>query len=347
MATLLACTGVAAPGPGAALGGAARTAAVAHADLALAAPTACASVDAAGLAGAALQPLAPQVWWRPGEPGDSNAQNRGAISNLLVVADGDRLWLIGSGPSAEQGRALAQQLLCQLGQAPTDVISPWPRPELVLGQGGMPDARSWAHASVAEAMAQRCGVCIERLRLRLNTPADAPAEPPPRLPDRRLQGDQGQLGPFDWWRLERGGDTPVTVWRHRASGIATAHGLLWTDGAPDLRDTHLDDMVAATQALLTLPGAPAPVRLWLPEQGTPAAGDAPAGHLRYWAALEAAVTQAQADGQAETDPAPDLAGIDARLNHGPRHALNWQRAWREVEGRWLDAQRGVFQRNLR
>jgi hypothetical protein len=286
-----------------------------------------------------LQALAPQVWWLPGAPGDSDGANRGLISNLLIVADDERLWLVGSGPSAVQGRALAQQLGCQLGRVPTDVISPWPRPELVLGQAGMPSAHSWAHADVAAAMAQRCSHCVERLRARLGRQAGDLDGHTIRLPDRLLQGDHGRLGPFMWWRLARGGDTPVTVWWHPASGIFTAHGLLWTDGAPDLRDTDIAAMQAATQQLQTLQSELGPNLRWLPEQGPIASAWAAAEHLRYWAALAAAVTQAQAEGRSETDAAAELPGIDRSLNASARHALNWQRAWRQAEASGFGAPR--------
>lgn len=303
----------------------------------------------------ALQALGPDAWWLAGAAGDSDEANRGQISNLLVVADGDRLWLVGSGPSAAQGRALQRQLICRLGRAATDVISPWPRPELVLGQAGMPGARSWAHADVAAAMAQRCEHCVERLRLRLGRHAADLGEPAIRLPDALLHGDQGRLGPFRWWRLARGGDTPVTVWWHPASGVLTAHGVLWNDGAPDLRDSRIADMHAATEALIALQAAlsPPPDRTlrWLPEQGPVADADLASRHRDYWAALAAAVARAQAEGRPETDPPADLAGIDAAVTASPRHALNWQRAWRQAEDSGFDAttpdQRGVFQRSLR
>jgi hypothetical protein len=304
----------------------------------------------------ALQSLGAQTWWLPGAIGDSDEVNRALISNLLIVADGDRLWLVGTGPSAAFGRSLQQQLVCRLGRAPTDVISPWPRPELVLGQTGLPGARSWAHADVAAAMAQRCAHCVERLRVRLGRHGADLGEPAIRLPDQLLHGEHGQLGPFFWWRLTRGGDTPVTVWWHPASGILTAHGVLWSDGAPDLRDTRITDMQTATEALQTLMSLQTLTRpldrmpQWLPEQGPLANATASADHLRYWAALTSAVAQAQAEGRPETDPAPELPGIDPALTRSTRHALNWQRAWRQAEDLSFDVpidQRGVFQRSLR
>ncbi|MEY8877086.1 MAG: hypothetical protein AB9M60_11295, partial [Leptothrix sp. (in: b-proteobacteria)] len=206
---------------------------------------------------------------------------------------------------------------------------------------GLPAARSWAHADVAQAMAQRCPRCRARLLERLGQPDPAGHDPstmgsadplPIRLPDRRVRGDHGRLGPFDWWRFSRGQGTPVTVWWHAASQIATAHGLLWADGAPDLRDSDIDSMLVATEALIELSRHwPAGLR-WLPEQGPLLDTEhGPLAHRRYWLALRQAIAEAQANGQAESAPAPALPGIDAQVTNSLRHRLNWQRAWREQD----------------
>ena len=144
------------------------------------------------------------------------------------------------------------------------------------------------------------------------------------------------------------------VWWHPASGVFTAHGVLWNEGAPDLRDSRIADLQSATEALLALPGAPGlPLERtlrWLPEQGPLADAALASRHRDYWAALAAAVAQAQAEGRPETDPPADLAGIDAAITTSARHALNWQRAWRQAEDSAFDTppdQRGVFQRSLR
>ena len=81
-----------------------------------------------------IEAVAPGVWWIPGAAGEANATNRGAISNALAVRDGPRLWLLGSGPSAAHGRALGCRLQRLTGRPVSDVIAPWARPELVLGQ---------------------------------------------------------------------------------------------------------------------------------------------------------------------------------------------------------------------
>ena len=79
---------------------AALLAALMRAPLALAAPRAAARCS--GLP-QPLQPLAPGVWWVPGDTGDSQAGNRGQVSAVVLVRQGHgaaaRLWALGSGPA--------------------------------------------------------------------------------------------------------------------------------------------------------------------------------------------------------------------------------------------------------
>lgn len=278
-----------------------------------------------------LERLAPGVWRVPGADGDAGADNRGVISNLLAVRDGRRLWLIGSGPSAPYAQALACRLRQVAGQPVTDVIAPWPRPELVLGQAGLVGVRRWAHEDVARAMQERCPRCVERLRQRLGPVGRDLGAGPVALPDRLLRGEHGTLGPLRWWRLQRSADTAVTVWSLPRARLLTAHGLLWADGAPDLRDADSAHMEASWASLQSLASAG---DRWLPEQGQLLDHTAPAQHQAYLQALRTAVEQAQERGALETDPAPALPGVEATFFQGGRHALNWQRLWREVEQAW-------------
>jgi hypothetical protein len=87
-------------------------------------------------------------------------------------------------------------------------------------------ARHWAHADVARAMRTQCARCVLRLRQRLGDAAVdlGPAASAARLPERWLHGASGQLGPLQWWRLQRTPAVPVTVWQVRGSGVFTAHG---------------------------------------------------------------------------------------------------------------------------
>jgi hypothetical protein len=325
--------------------------------------------------------LAADVWLVPAAAGDSDAGNRGQVSNLVLVraraapqaeagpaeqaAAGDvglRWWLLGSGPSPAVGRALACQLQQRLGAVVSDVISPWARPELVLGVAGLTGGREgvgvvtgvgvgapagpgtaavavrhWAHAAVADAMAEQCSHCVDRLRQRLGVAADDLGPDPIRLPDHRLQGEQGALGPFRWWRLPRAEGRWVTVWRLRATPLWLAPGLLDGNGPPDGRDADLAMLRDASRQLARWAAADGPAAVFVGEQGPVMDSGAPARHAAYWDALLAAATAAVNRGDDETAPAPGWPGLPARWAAAAWHGLNWQRAWRQVEPQVLAA----------
>jgi hypothetical protein len=278
----------------------------------------------------AVPAVAADVWWVRAERGDADAANRGRVSNLLIVREGQRVWAIGSGPSRAFGRALDCVVRRDVGHAITDVVSPWPHPELVLGAAGLPRARHWAHADVARAMRNQCARCVTRLRQRLGAAASdlGPASTAVRLPERALRGTHGQLGPFDWRRLERAPGVPVTLWQVRANAVLTAHGLLWAGDVPDLRDSRVESMRAATQQLAAMARS---ATLLIGEQGEPVGREEPDAHIAYWNALDAAVRSAQSRGDDATTVQTSLPGIDASRTAGRAHALNWQRAWRLAE----------------
>lgn len=281
-----------------------------------------------------LQPLAPGLWQVPAAEGDGSAADRGRVSNLLVAVLGPQGWLIGSGPSPAFGRLLRQTLDRHWPGLRWAVISPWAHPEAVLGTAGLGEVETLGHAEVARQMAERCAGCIERLKQRLGAAAvDLGNGDPVRLPATPLTGLYGRLGPFDWWLAARDARTATTVWLHRDSGVAFAPGLLWA-GAPDGRDAEITELAAATAGLMTLPGLPPAVR-WLGEQGPLLDAGAAARTAHYWRALLAAVQRGLDDGEGgETAPAT-LPGVPEALTRDPRHALNWQRAWRQAESRWL------------
>ena len=283
--------------------------------------------------------LAPDLWWIPAGPGGANAANQGHVSNLLVAVQAQRIWLLGSGPAPAFGQTLACRVRQHWGRPVTDVISPWPHPEAVLGVAGMGAVRHWAHAEVATAMKQRCPFCVARLREQLGQPTglhnglDSEAV---RLPQRLLHGPQGRLGPWRWWQLSRGPGAPVTVWQWGDAAVRSAPGLLWADGAPDARDADVRALARATYALAALAGSPAAPVLWLGEQGPPS-NELLTRHQRYWDDLLREVQALQLRGALETAAPVAPALLPA---NDARHALNWQRAWRQLEA-------DSFQRSLR
>ena len=291
-----------------------------------------ATAEAAELA---LEVLAPGLWRVvPAAEGDGSVADRGQVSNLLLAVHGAQGWLVGSGPSPAFGRRLRHTLAARWPGLRWTVISPWAHPEAVLGTAGLGDVNTVGHAEVVWQMAQRCAGCIERLKQRLGAAAvDLGHGNPVRLPATRLTGVRGRLGPFEWWLAARDTRTATTVWLHRASGVAFAPGLLWA-GAPDGRDAEIDELAAATARLSTLEGLPADLR-WLGEQGPVQDAGAAARTAHYWQALQAAVQRRLDDGDGGETVPPTLPGVPASVTRDPRHALNWQRAWRQAESRWL------------
>jgi hypothetical protein len=303
------------------------------------------------------QRLAEDVAWVPGAPGESSSENAGQTSALLAARDAQgRVWLVGSGPTPVWARAARCALKTQFGWSVGQGLDPWARPELVLGNRGWAGTRWWALDAVASTMQIRCNHCAERLRQRLGSRgADLPVSSP-LIPSHRLFGDSGTWGPWRWWRLERAPGEVVTVLRWSDRPWWVAHGLLWGDGPPDLRDAKLTSMQASTQRLLGWAQGDGAAARWFPEQGPALPAGAAWAHLAYWSALLSAVDQRQQAGALETDlpPAlsttsgsedfpelPDLvvsqaSRIPARMDAGPRAGLNWQRAWREREALSFD-----------
>lgn len=269
------------------------------------------------------QALAPGLWVARAQPGDSDAANRGATSNLLAWRSAGRLWLLGSGGSPWLGRQAACRLQALGAGRVSDLLLPWPRAELTLGASAFPQARRWAHADVAAAMGERCPRCVARMAARLDTAAADLGPDPVRLPNHLLRGAQGRLGPLDWWRLARSDETAVLVLGLRGTGVFTAHGLAWGDGPPDLRDADPLRLQASLRTLAALlpPGA----QVW-PEQGGPLDRAGLLAQADYLAALVAAVDAAQRRGDLETE-VPPIEGLPGGWQAHPRHVMNWQRCW--------------------
>lgn len=278
-----------------------------------------------------LQPLGAGRWGVLAHDGDADEGNRGQVSNLVLLRDGRRLWLPGSGPSPAFGRALACQVRQQLGLRVTDVVSPWARPELVLGVAGLGPVRHWAHAEVADAMAEQCPHCVDRLRQRLQGAADDLGPDPIGLPDHRLHGASGRLGPLRWWRLLRSAGRVVTVWRLPGPPLWLAPGLLGGDAPPDGRDADLSLLRQSAAQLRSLAAADGEAARFIGEQGPPQDARAPARLQAYWSTLLHQVGAAIERGDLDSAAPPSWPAMPPGWAGHPWHALNWQRGWRQVE----------------
>lgn len=307
--------------------------------LALSVPLPAPAATACPAPALAFRRLADGLWWLPAALGEADEGNRGQVSNLWLVRQGHgpraRLWALGSGPSPAFGAALACQTRQRLGLDLAAVISPWARPESVLGVAGVlqgqPDVVHWAHESVADAMAEQCPRCVDRLRQRLGPAATDLGDEPTRLPAQRLTGEQGRLGPFLWWRLPRSEGRWVTVWRLRDRPLWAAPGLLSSGGPPDGRDADLALLQASLLRLADLARPDGGAARFLGEQGGWMGPQAPLRQAAYWAALRSAVLAAIERGADEAAAPPPLPGWPAAWTQHPWQGFNWQRAWRQLE----------------
>jgi hypothetical protein len=303
-----------------------------------------------GVAGRAitLAPAAPGVWWVPAHRGEANAGNRGQVSNLLVVRDGHRLWLVGSGPSPAFGRALDCRVQAVAGRGH--------RCREPLGPARSCSVRAPSRGPVTGRMPmsrRRCAGGVP-MRAALARAAGAAAVDPARgrCACRVARGGAwAGWGRSDWWLVMRATGVPVTLWHVRGTPVLSAHGLLWADALPELRGSDVKHISAATLRRAEIAAAATAPQL-IGEQG-PSAGLAQAdAHLHYWRELARAITAAQTAG-ADGTQAQALPGIEPALLRSPVHALNWQRAWRQAEDAAFapadaaDQGRGRFQRNLR
>lgn len=261
------------------------------------------------------QPVAPQVWRVPG-------------AQVVLVRDGARTWLIGSGPTPAVAAALGETIRRRFGRAVTDVVVTRAAPELAMGLIAFADARTWALPDVIAQMRTRCEACRMRLRDRLGEIAGASlVAPAVRMPTRAVTG--ARLGPFDARVLERAPGEPALVLRHRGTRVVIAQGLLWPGDVPDLHDTEGAALLASWARLhdfaqgASLLGEPGPV----------ATSRDIVDHVNYVTALHDALTPRalRGDDRAAMGLGVELPAFADRPGYALRHPLNVQRAYREIE----------------
>jgi hypothetical protein len=289
-----------------------------------------AACDASGIeTSPRLLVVAPNVWRVPAARGEADAANGGVTIQLVLVRDGARSWLIGSGPTPAFGAALACAIERDTGRRVTDIVNTRAAPELALANIAFPTARLWALADVIEAMRARCATCLARLKARIGevgASLKAEAIRAPKLPVGTAQQRRGRLGPFDWLALPRRPGERTLVLRHRASRVVIAQGLVWAGDLPDLREAESEAMRAS---LHRLRGFAADATL-LGEQGDPERGaQAVDTQLVYLDALRRAIAPQLATGDAAARA--DLPAFAHLPGYAATHPLNVQRVWRELE----------------
>jgi len=272
--------------------------------------------------GVVLEPVATGIWRVPAARGRPDAANGGLTIQLVLVREGRRLWLVGSGPTPAFGRALACAARQAAGGPVTDLVNTHVAPELSLGNSAFPRARLWALPEVIAAMHERCGACLASLRDQVGRAgASLDERDAIQLPRRAVRGPR--LGPFEVLALARQPGEPTLVLRHR--GIVIAQGLLWAGDVPDLYGTNSASLL---DSLERLDRFAAGARL-LGQQGELADAGAIDAQRRYLLALRGAIHARLAAGEVQGEvPLPGYAGMPG---YAQLHPLNVQRVWRELE----------------
>jgi hypothetical protein len=285
----------------------------------------------------AWQSVGTNIWLNFGQPDAlSTPVNQGHISNVVFVLDTSTApaqgWLVGSGPDAASGRALACGLKQSLGLTVTDAVSPRAHPESVLGAAGLPGVRHWALPQVQAAMAERCERCLKRLEIAVNTPT--PLVPHVALPDHLIQGPK--LGPFDVMTVEVQAQEFVALLRHRASDTWLLPGVAWGQGlTPQLREADASQLLHILERLSVLK----PTKI-IPEQGEVGDSAMIRENISYWQRLLDRVNERWQQGENQPGNASGLLPLDAAGSSEDarlRDQLNAQRAWQQMENKGFDA----------
>lgn len=295
-----------------------------------------ASVAAAAMPPLALRPFGPGTWVAEAVNAEPARANAGAVVPSLVVLAGDGVLVVDPGPHLRWGRRLLAAIR-RLTPLPVRwVVNTHAHPEHVLGNAAFAALRPRpvfvASPQTAALMRARCAACLDHLRALLGAGTLAGTGivlPAPALRD----GARFATGSIDWRvRVFADAHSPSdTVLYAPASGLLCAGGLATRQRVPDLREGSLAGWQAALRELLgwevrRVAGAGV---------GTPAQTLAPT--LAYLDALEADIARAWRSGGDAADAARAVPGDGFRHWRGfsPRHALNVQRAWLELEDRYL------------
>lgn len=279
------------------------------------------------------QSVGPNIWLMQGQPDAlSTPSNQGHISNSVFVFDPSNHphqgWLIGSGPDAQTGQALACSVKQSLGFEVTDLVSTRAYPESVLGAAGLPGVRHWALPQVQTAMKERCTHCLNRLEIAVHAPA--PLVPRLSLPDHLIQ--EPKLGPFDVQSVEVQPEQSVAMLYHRTSNTWILPGVVWGHGlAPQLRDADTEYLLNILERLALQPAANI-----IPEQGPTGDSGLILKNISYWHRLVERVNERWQKGENQPFDASGFTSFEALNSNAEtrlRDLLNAQRVWQAIENK--------------
>lgn len=280
------------------------------------------------------QRIATGVWVWPGVAADIGPDNHGHVASQVLIAQGSSATLIDPGPGVAHAIEVMQSARCELGLSIERVLDSHAHAENVLGNAAfVASAGAVTIASTATtraSMAQRCESC----RTAIANAAGEPglAQTPIVLPEPTVQGGQrwsSQAG--DWLTLEfrsAHSESDLAWWNERER-ILVAPGLLYQGRLPELAQGSLQGWIAALRELDRLQ----PVSL---VGNQPMTGAGLAATLDYLCDVERTVLQALEAGQSASEAMRiELPAHRQLAGYGERNGFNLQRAWRELEPRWI------------
>ena len=297
--------------------------------------------------------VAPGVWVWPGQIADIATGNRAHVSSTVVLARVDgivppRVTVVDPGPHQGHGHAVLQAIRCQWPRFTLQVINTHAHAENVLANGALLSAPATvpatagpttatviaATAITTQQMQRRCPDCLQSLTREVGDTVMAGTRI--SLPNRQISdGDQLMLTDRPWQVLElRDAHTlsDLALWEPERRTLI-AGGLVYPRRLPELAQGSLAGWVSALDRLARLN----PITV---------VGVAP-GHAQdmrqtrqYLCDLSDAVWQAmdagRTAGEAHTLALPAYAGW---AGYTQRQPFNAQRAWRELEVRWMSGER--------
>jgi glyoxylase-like metal-dependent hydrolase (beta-lactamase superfamily II) len=157
-------------------------------------PAALSQWEEPAVPGTTAQRLAPGVYVVPGSLRGADVRNRGAVGNSGFIATPAGTVVVNTGGSYGLGRELLALAERTTGQPVVAAIITNGRPEFLMGTAAFTDRgiAVLAHAETARLIAQRCEVCLQRLRKTLGD--DLMAGTRLVAPTQRLQGT-GEIAP--------------------------------------------------------------------------------------------------------------------------------------------------------
>ena len=290
----------------------------------------CCMVSAASAAQSPVA-VAPGVYVLTGDIGDITPQNHGVVGNAQFVVGDSGVLVVDTGVSFRYGQEMLATI-ARITPLPVQlVVLTTPIQEFHFGAAAFQDRRVpiLAHRSAAELIAQRCEICLRRLRATLGEEEMAGSRV--IVPDRLV--DEGRSMTIVDRSIDLlyfgGASAPgVLAVFDRASGVLFAGGLISIDRIPRLRDGNLDGWIAALEQLDRVPA-----RIIVPGHGPIATREQARGTLVYLRALKGRVEALyrQGVGLSEVVAAADLPEFRSWSLYDTMHAENVQHWYLQLE----------------